>query len=83
MSQFARIPAEPLLPSVKKNLVDQKMSAIAWSGIANRGVKMKNIKLYKKDVRSSRTKTAANILKITMTDLLRLNFQEKMSVLLE
>ncbi|BBD63615.1 hypothetical protein NIES2109_64900 (plasmid) [Nostoc sp. HK-01] len=42
--------------------------------------KYKNIKLYKKNVRSSRTKTAVNILKITMTDLLRLNFQEKMSV---
>ncbi len=44
---------------------------------------MKNIKLYKKDVSSIRTKAATHILKISMTDLLGLNFPEKMSVLLE
>jgi hypothetical protein len=44
---------------------------------------MKDIKLYKKDMSSSRMNAATHILKITMTDLLGLKLQEKMSVLLE
>lgn len=38
---------------------------------------MKNIKLYKEDVSNSLSATVTHILKITITDLLGLNFQEK------